>query len=156
MIWCEHKTGRRINNSIVGILKYFKLTLHFNTFIICRMSGTSSATASRTLQFPVEKSMVRKVKRMEVSTFEQPASALARPSARYRWKPNPHSGLDSGVLLLAICMLCIYYCSVISWPYPGDKHRLPTQIVFEFSLEVWGYRKCSYYATRCYEFLYIR
>ena len=40
------------------------------------MSGTSSATASRTLQFPVEKSMVRKVKRMEGSTFEQPASAL--------------------------------------------------------------------------------
>ena len=127
MIWCEHKTGRRINNSIV--LKYFKLTLHFNTFIICRMSGTSSATASRTLQFPVEKSIVSKVKRMEVSTFEQPASALARPSARYRWKPSP---LIWGwtVACSYLKYVCCVFITVVSSPdrvlgtSTGDPHKL--------------------------------
>ena len=74
------------------------------------MSGTSSATASRTLQFAVEKSMVSKVKRMEVLAFEQPASASTLQHAI----AENRAPLGRTVECSCLKYVCCVCCSVIS------------------------------------------
>ena len=75
------------------------------------MSGTSSATASRTLQFAVEKSIVSKVKRMEVLAFEQPASTS---TLQHAIAENRAPLLGRTVECSYLKYVCCVCCSVIS------------------------------------------